>query len=109
MRKLFLVIAGAVLALAAGAQQIAPVTIPVMPGRVVTVTPSDDAADNFPPSIIVCGIAGDITAVPALPSTGAVAVTWTTTQENFVVPGLYIRVNATGTTASGCFRLQVEA
>lgn len=108
MRHFLIAAAAALVTAIAGAQQIAPVTIPVMPGRVLDVTTSDSADDNFQPSIIVCGSPGTISAVPALPTSGASAVVWTTTLENFVVPGLYVRVNASGTTASDCKRLQVE-
>lgn len=96
-----------VLATIAGANPIAPVTIPVMPGRIADVTPSDSSSNNFAPSVIVC-TNGTISAIPVLPD-GASAVVWTTTQENFVVPGIYVRVNSTGTSATGCKRLQVDA
>lgn len=84
---------------------IGPVTVPSYPGRVLDVTPSDSA--RFPASAIVLGAAGAASLIPAIPS-GASAVVWTTTAENFVCPGLYVGVNSTGTTASDIKRIQIH-
>jgi hypothetical protein len=84
---------------------IGPVTVPSYPGRVVAVTASDST--RFAPSVIVLGSPGVAHLIPAIPN-GATAIVWTTTAENFVVPGLYVGVNATSLTASDVKRVQVN-
>jgi len=76
-----------------------------MPGRVVAVTASD--ATRFSASVIVLGSAGVAHLIPAIPS-DASAVVWTTTAENFIVPGLYVGVNATSLTAGDIKRIQIN-
>lgn len=87
------------------ANPIGPVTVPSYPGRVVAVTASDST--RFSPSVIVIGSPGIAHLIPAIPN-GATAVVWTTTAENFVVPGLYVGVNSTSLTASDIKRLQIS-
>lgn len=87
------------------ANPIGEVVVPSYPGRVVAVTASDST--RFPASVIILGGAGAATLIPAIPS-GATAVTWTTTSENFVVPGLYVGVNSTSLTATDIKRVQIS-
>ena len=82
-----------------------PVTVPTMPGRVSAVTASDTT--RFAASVIVLGSPGVAVLIPAIPS-DATAVPWTTTAENFIVPGLYVGVNATDLTASDIKRIQIH-
>lgn len=84
---------------------IGPVNVPSYPGRVIAVTASD--LTRFAPSVIILGSPGIAHLIPAIPN-NATAVVWTTTQENFEVPGLYIGVNLTSLTASDIKRVQVN-
>lgn len=84
---------------------IGAVRVPSYPGRVVAVDPSDTT--RFAPSVIIIRGVGRADCIPAIPN-GAAAIVWTTTAENFVVPGLYVGVNLTSLTASDIVRCQVN-
>lgn len=84
---------------------IGAVMVPSYPGRVVAVTASDST--RFAPSVIIIRGAGTAYLIPAIPN-GAPAIPWTTTAENYVVPGLYVGVNSTNLTASDIVRCQVN-
>lgn len=84
---------------------IGQIVVPSYPGRVVDVTASDST--RFAPSVIILGGAGAATLIPAIPN-GATAVEWTTSQENYVVPGLYVGVNSTDLTATDVKRIQIS-
>lgn len=79
------------------------VEVPTYPPTCYDVTKSDSTIFN--PSVVIA-TNGTITVVPAWPS-NATAVTWTTTQENFVIPHLCIKVMSTGTSATDIKRVQV--
>lgn len=87
------------------ANPIGAVVVPSYPGRTVAVTPSDST--RFAPSVIIIRGAGTAHLIPAIPSDAA-AIAWTTTAENYVVPGLYVGVNSTSLTASDIVRVQVN-
>ena len=87
------------------ANPIGQVMVPSYPGRTVAVTPSDST--RFPPSVIIIRGPGRADCIPAIPN-DATAVPWTTTAENYVVPGIYVGVNSTNLTASDIVRCQVN-
>ncbi len=105
MRKFIALVLFAVSSSAMAANPIGPVNVPSMPGYVVDVEPSDTA--TFQPSVIIVAAVGTVKLTPASPA-NAPDVVWTTTVENFVVPGLYRAVKADGTDATDIKRIQIN-